>query len=321
MVESGEKKSFEAMAQAGTSLTGLKAAAIAAKTGDVAARKILAAAFAHAAFAAPGRIAPTYDAAAEGWFGRPVNGASILPVPDTALPIPAGVWSDFWGLISEAGNSIGAGEITARTAAIGGHLPEDYRALAATVCAAYPGVTEAAAQGFPDRFTMDALSRCPADSLGGTFYRLIVDNKFDLEVLDRDQLQLASLRPPLDYLNARMLQSHDLWHIVAGYETTKLHEVAISAFQMAQFGHSYSAMFLAVVSGSSAFRPEAVFDVLMELVLSAWVHGRRTPPMLGIVWEDVWHLPTSEVRARYGIEPYVSPFPADMAEQLEAAAA
>ncbi len=42
--------------------------------------------------------------------------------------------------------------------------------------------------------------------------------------------------------------------------------------------------------------------------------------MLGIAWETLWHLPVEEVRARCGIAAYVSPYPADLAEQLEAAA-
>ena len=93
---------------------------------------------------------------------------------------------------------------------------------------AYQGVAAAVAQGYPHRFTLDALARCPRASLGGEFHALIVDNGFDLEVLDREALKLAELTPPLDYLNARILQCHDLWHLVAGYRTTGLHEVAIT---------------------------------------------------------------------------------------------
>lgn len=320
MIEAQQKQSFETLAAADRTPEELTEIARAARAGNAEAREQLAAAFVRAGFAAPALIAPYYDAAALGWFSEAVSGPSIAVVEGDIAPISAALWSDFWDLIDARGDSVDAGDITARTAAISAHLGDGYREMIARVCAAYPGVLTAAAQGFPPRFVLEDLNRCPDGSLGNVLYRMIVDNQFDLEVLDRDALQLAALQPPLDYLNARILQSHDLWHIVAGYETTKLHEVAISAFQLAQFGHSYSAMFLAIVSSSAVFRPEAAFDLLVELILSAWVHGRRTPPMLGIVWEDVWHLPLSEVRRQYGIEPYVSPCPPDLAEQLEAAA-
>ncbi len=52
-------------------------------------------------------------------------------------------------------------------------------------------------------------------------------------MLDRDAPSLRDLPAPLNYLNARILQVHDLWHLVGGYQTTGLHEIAISAFHLA----------------------------------------------------------------------------------------
>ncbi len=278
----------------------------------------LAAAFADAAFATPWRIAEVYDAAAQGWLGEAVGGPAISFKARAPLPPVEAFWPAFWDLVGATGLS--AGETTMRTAALAIGLHPDFQVATAEVCAAYPCVMEAARAGFPARTQLADIAACPAGSLGEEFHRLIVDNGFDLEVLDRDALGLASLMPPLDYLNARMLQAHDLWHIVAGYRTTALHEVAISAFQAAQFGHTYSAMFLAMVAASGAVRDPAFFAMLMETILSAWTHGRRTPPMLLIPWEQVWGRPTEAIRAEFGVTPYASPYPADVFEQLAAAA-
>ncbi len=279
----------------------------------------LAAAFAEAAFAAPWRIAEIYDAAARGWVGEAVDGPPIPVEAQTPLPPLEGFWSPFWDLVAAEGLS--AGETTTRTALLAIGLHPDFQAATARVCAAWPSVTEAAKAGFPARVQLADIAACPPGSLGEEFYRLVVDNHFDLEVLDRDALGLAGLTPPLDYLNARMLQAHDLWHIVAGYRTTALHEVAISSFQMAQFGHTYSAMFLAMVAASGAVRDPAFFAMLMDTILSAWTHGRRTPPMLLIRWEEVWDRPTETIRRQFGVTPYASPYPADIFEQLAEATA
>ena len=168
--------------------------------------------------------------------------------------------------------------------------------------------------------TLQALARCPAGSLGAEFHSLVVDNGFDLEVLDREALGLEKLPAPLPYLNARILQCHDLWHIVAGYRTTALHEVAISAFQLAQFGHHYSAMFLGMVLARVAFEQPQGGKLMLDTILTAWAHGRRTPPLLAVNWPAVWDLPVAEVRAKLRVDPYVSPYPADLFEQLSAAA-
>lgn len=125
----------------------------------------------------------------------------------------------------------------------------------------------------------------------------MVDNGFDLEVLDRGALGLAELPPPLDYLNVRILQCHDIWHAVAGYETTGLHEVAISGFQMGQFGHLYSSLFLGVVLTKVAFtQPFEGFGFLLDTILSAYRHGRESPPLLGVDWESIWDRPVDAIR-------------------------
>lgn len=283
-------------------------------------RLALAAAFAHAAFAAPERIAQTYDAAAAGWLGAPVAGPGIAVQDIDPAPLGRAFWDDFWALVADSGaGGMGAGDATTRTAALGGRLDPSHLAHAARASLAYPSVGAAAKAGYPGRTRLEDLAACPAGSLGNDFYRLIVDNQFDLEVLDRDALGLAQLPPPLDYLNARMLQTHDLWHILAGYQTTKLHEVAISAFQMAQFGHAYSAMFLAVVATTMSTAPDEVYALMLDTFLTAWAHGRTTPPMLLIPWEDVWQDSTRAIRSRYGVEPYAAPYPPDLFEQYEAA--
>jgi len=138
-------------------------------------------------------------------------------------------------------------------------------------------------------------------------------------VLDRESLGLADLPAPLDYLNARILQCHDLWHLLAGYRTTALHEIAISAFQMAQFGHHYSSMFLAVVlTKIAATQPDAI-GLFLDTILTAWTHGRETPPLIGLDWETIWDRPLETLRAELGVTAYSSPHPADLFEQLRAA--
>jgi len=178
----------------------------------------------------------------------------------------------------------------------------------------WPGVAEAAAQGWPEPFTLAQLAAAPSGSLAATFHDLIVENGFDLEVLDRDALSLRDLPAPLDYLNARILQVHDLWHLVGGYRTTGLHEIAISAFQLAQFGHAYSGFVLAVTLASASADPTR-YAVLSGVIAAAWRHGRMTPPLLGVDWPAVWDHPVEDVRRALGVEAFESPWPADLFER------
>ena len=289
-------------------------------TGDVGEVTALAAMWLNAAAAAPEGLAAIYDGAAEGWLDRAPGAAPIKRATAPPEPIPQGFWAEFWALQDEPAGSLGAGGITKRTAALLGLLSPGLSPRLGQKALAFPGVAAAVAQGYPERFTMAALARCPAGSLGGEFHALIVDNGFDLEVLDREALGLAEAPAPHNYLNARILQCHDLWHLAAGYRTTGLHEVAISGFQLGQFGHHYSAMFLAVVlSRLAAERPEGA-PLILDTILTGWIHGRESPPLLGVEWEALWDGPVEAVREAIGLSAYVSPWPADLFEQLSVAA-
>lgn len=311
-----DHSSFEQMAQRPVPFDTARDLAQTAKVGDLDARLALAAALAGAAFAAPERTGMLYDALAQGWLGVPVNAAPLAVASETLLPLTQEFWSAFWGLF-DARTTLDAGGVTMRVAALGASVSPDFQQRAADACQAYPGVNDIDATHMPARVQLDDLAICPPGSLGHAFYRLILDNKFDLEVLDRDALALSALMPPLNYLNTRILQAHDLWHIVGGYEVTKLHEIAISAFQLAQFGHSYSAMFLAFVMTTAAYGEPAGFSLAMDTIVSAWKHGRETPPMMRITWEEVWQRSAQSIRDEYGIAPYRSPYPADILEQIE----
>jgi ubiquinone biosynthesis protein Coq4 len=318
-----ERAGFEALAQEGAE-DASAARALGARlkaNGQPADLKALAALWIHGAAAAPETIPGVYDAAAEGYLGEPLGVAPVaVDLSQPPEPIPPVFWRDLWAMLDAPGAALDAVGVTGKTAALSGLISPKAHVRVGKACLAYPGGAEGVAQGWPKPFTLEALARCPADSLGGEFHSLIVDNGFDLEVLDRKALGLDKLPPPLDYLNARILQCHDLWHIVGGYRTTALHEVAISGFQLGQFGHHYSAMFLAMVLTRIAFeRPEGG-PLMLQTILTAWAHGRRTPSLMPVPWESIWDKPVDQVRARLGVTPYVSPFPADLFEQLSAAA-
>ena len=251
MSDDQERAGFEALAQAGADEAAARSLGARLKASpQTADLKALAALWLHGAIAAPESVAGVYDAAASRatwasrWAPKPratdVLASLRAADPRRLLDRPSGELLD-----EDAGAGLEAVNVTSRTAALAGLISPQVQARVGKAALAYPGVPAAVAQGYPKRFTLTALARCPADSLGGQFHALIVDNGFDLEVLDREALGLDKLPAPLDYLNARILQCHDLWHIVGGYETTALHEVAISAFAARPVsGHHYSSMFL-----------------------------------------------------------------------------
>jgi ubiquinone biosynthesis protein Coq4 len=285
-------------------------------------RIALAGTLAHTAFLAPDRTAQIYDVVSTAWLGQPVKADPIATLNLPPEPLPPGLWKMFWAVVEDAvGGKLDAAGITARTAALGGAMPDAFTERVAHMSFTYPGIKDLDLGDLPPKIDLDTLANQPEGSLGAAFHALIVDNKFDLEVLDRAEIGLADLPSPLDYLNTRILQAHDLWHITAGYETTALHEIALSGFQMAQFGHNYSAQFLSVVAAVAALSPAAGYKILLDTITTSWVHGRETPQMMLIPWEDVWHQTPANIRVEFGITEYVRPHRADLIEKTAPIAA
>ena len=270
------------------------------------------------AFLAPENLAGIYDAATEGWEGAPIEAAPIESETLHLLGAKDGLWGTYLSIVEDAvAGKLDALSITQRTAEMTGLMsPEFTERLIAAVCS-YPGVQTASAKPLPNVITMEQLASQPQGSLAREFHDLIVDNKFDLEVLDRHELGLSDLPSPLGYLNTQILRSHDLWHIIAGYETTALHEVAISGFQLAQFGHSYSAQFLPIPFGATALGPRKGFRIVADTVFAAWRHGRETSPLMLIDWEDEWNRSAADIRQTFDIQLYNSPYRPDLIEKTE----
>ena len=284
----------------------------AAREGDADGQRRVAGAMIWAAFSCPDAIQPTYDVIAAAWLGS--SRFPDIPTGSAQAPLETSFWDAFFSAVDDAEKGYDAASITARVAALGGSVHPSFRDISEDCARRHPGAGAALTNPVPGRTDLAALGACGNSSLGQTLYRMIVDQGYDLEVLDREAIALAALPPSLCYLNTRILQMHDVWHLVAGYETTASHEIAISAFQLAQFGHNYSAMFLATITTISCTLQRAGFPILMQLVAEGWRHGRETPAMMDIHWEAEWNRPIEEIRKAHDIPVYQSLLPANLFE-------
>lgn len=311
MIADQERAAFEALAQSGAD----KADA----TRDLVARlktraapeqlKALAALWLHVAAASPEDLPATFDAAAEGWLAEPIGAGPIRTTAGHAPAlIPRAFWTAFWSL-AEEDIPLGPAAATGRAAVLGGLTAPEIMPRIAKACGAYPGLAKALSQGYPRPFSAAALARCKPGSLGAA----LRDLQPNLDVLPRPDTPA-----PLDILKDRIVQARNLWRLAAGYEATALHEMALGAFELGQTGHPHAATHLALVLLRLAVEQPAGGSIVLQTILTAWAHGRRTPSLLGVPWEAHWDNPLEAVRAKLRITPYASPFPANIFEQAAA---
>jgi ubiquinone biosynthesis protein Coq4 len=290
-------------------------AVAAAKRGEPSGHILLAGAMAWVAYSCPDATCAVYDNIASAWLGQGPNPEIPADLPEA--PLEESFWEAFWNVVEGPPEGYDAVTITVAVAALAGAVHPDFEQIAENHARNHPGARKALVSAVPGHTDFEALSHCPENSLGYLLHRMIVENGYDPEVLDRESISLSALPHSLHYLNARILQMHDVWHLVAGYTTNSSNEIAISAFQLAQFGHNYSAMFLAAVTAMSTVKEPRGFTILMQLIMEAWQHGRAAPVMMDIEWENEWNNSLESIRSKYHVPTYQSVFPADLLESIE----
>ena len=288
-----------------------------AKAGDEEGQIQLCGAMLCASFACPEAIFPVFDALFRAQLALDCR---LTELPMESAPPPEAFWERFQETIEGPEGGYDATSITVAVASLGGELHSEMANLSESAARILNKEASPESKTAPPMITLEGLASLPEGSLGRALLAMWTDNQVDPEVLDRDAIGLADLSPALRYLNTRILQMHDVWHLVAGYRTTSLHEMAISSFQLAQFGHNYSAMFLATVLCMSCLRQPAGFPLLMQNFAEGWRHGCQAPKFMEIEWESEWHLDIASIRQKYGIEPFAGSFPENLLEQLTGSA-
>lgn len=138
---------------------------------------------------------------------------------------------------------------------------------------------------------LEALGRLPEGTLGRAYADFLKMRGLSPDVFESPPDNVRD--PEMAYVIMRLRQTHDLWHVVTGYDTDPASEVALQAFTFGQLRAPSSGILalLGTVRGSSFKRD------LVRHVLAGYRLGRDAGHLAIFAWEDYWTLPLSEVRA------------------------
>lgn len=149
-------------------------------------------------------------------------------------------------------------------------------------------------RGVPDT---EALSKLPKDTLGYRFFLHLDSMGFD-----PDYYRKIDVQNDTDYVMMRIRQTHDIWHVITGFDTHPLGEIAIKAVELAQ---THRPMAAAICAGG-VFRymvkqPEEFADCL-ESIVAGYHMGLQSKPLLAMKWEELWDRRVEDLRERLGLE-------------------
>lgn len=150
------------------------------------------------------------------------------------------------------------------------------------------------------------LEAYPKGSLGRVYHDHMIEND-----LRPDYFEPIDASDDFAFSRLRMYQTHDLWHVVTGYPTSTLGELAIVGFYLGQYDRTMgdragpAATFSAILSGSlllhAAMLRQDRITHFYRALNDGWARGREAEPFFAVRWEEMWERPIGEIRAELGV--------------------
>jgi ubiquinone biosynthesis protein COQ4 len=146
-----------------------------------------------------------------------------------------------------------------------------------------------------------ALAQLPVGSLGRAYLAFVERENISPEGIrsagEKGMTHVDALPPELEYVHARMRDTHDLWHAAVGYGGDVLGETALLAFTFAQSWNPAIALILGVGLLKTIGAPHA-----RRVILDGFRRGRKAAWLPAQEWEAMLALPVDEVRRRLSLE-------------------
>lgn len=129
----------------------------------------------------------------------------------------------------------------------------------------------------------------------GTLGRAFVDF-LDRHGLDPGELAHSTGDSTLDRFRIHLQGTHDLWHVLTGFDTDVDGELGLQAFYFAQLQAPLTLTLMSAGLLNMALMEEGSGAERMEQMVQGYLMGRRAAPLTGVDWSAHWERPLSEVR-------------------------
>jgi ubiquinone biosynthesis protein Coq4 len=112
--------------------------------------------------------------------------------------------------------------------------------------------------------------------------------------------------PPSDeigWLLNHLYQTHDVWHVVTGWDNDLPGEVGLGTFYAGQLGSpAFFGYMLALILLNVVLR-RSDLGAVMAAMSEGYRGGQRAAPLFGVAWDELWAVPIEEIRSRFDIDP------------------
>lgn len=147
------------------------------------------------------------------------------------------------------------------------------------------------------RFDLQELQKLPVGTLGNGYAEHMLSRG-----LNPDFFPVRETVNDINAVIMRLRETHDLWHVLTGFDTTPVSEIGLQAFTYAQVRSPLASILVAAgLLRASLTRPQAVAQ-LWKSIVDGYEMGIQAKPVFALDWEANWTTPLSDLRKLYEIE-------------------
>ncbi|MGM3308656.1 Coq4 family protein [Anabaena sp. WFMT] len=149
----------------------------------------------------------------------------------------------------------------------------------------------------PAPINLDELSKLPEGTLGYVYAREMKARGFDPNFY-----QTVPVVDDISYLKMLWRTTHDIYHVVAGFDTDIFGELGLQAFVLAQTAIPISIMLVSFgMVLISLYQPDKLKPLMTE-ISRGYRLGSHTPSkLIAQKWDQFWDVPVMEIRTQLGM--------------------
>ncbi|MBD2509667.1 hypothetical protein H6G91_20625 [Nostoc muscorum FACHB-395] len=149
----------------------------------------------------------------------------------------------------------------------------------------------------PAPFNLDDLGKLPEGTLGHVYAREMKARGFDPYFYKK-----VPVVDDISYLKMLWRSTHDIYHVVAGFDTNGIGEIGLQAFFLAQTPIPISVMLLSFgMVMISLYQPNNFKDLMTEISRGYRVGSHTPGKLIAQKWDQLWDVQVSEIRERLGV--------------------
>jgi ubiquinone biosynthesis protein COQ4 len=156
---------------------------------------------------------------------------------------------------------------------------------------------------------LNTLAEYPEGSFGKEFANWMLGNRFTPGLMERET---GSDDPDLAYVGKRLMQVHDFWHVLTGYNRDPVGELGVLAFSFGQTGSRGIGFVVGMVLWRSILEnwrtSRRPWSALVPYLWRGYRIGRRARFLPPVILEELLPLSLESVRTLLRIEPLAQSF-------------